>query len=86
MRIGSIVKYRDREWIVLPSEDPEVLTLRPIGGTDREKCGVHVKLSQTLGYTLPFERVSEASFLLPHPITPWTTRPSSFSWNQPDSS
>jgi superfamily II DNA or RNA helicase len=68
MRIGSIVSYREREWIVLPSEDPEVLVLRPIGGTEREKCGVHLKLVQTLGYTLPFERVKEASFPQPSPL------------------
>jgi len=67
MRVGSIVKYREREWIVLPSEDPEVLTLRPIGGTDRERCGVHKELAKTLGYTLPFERVTEASFPPPSP-------------------
>ncbi len=62
MRIGSIVRYRDREWIVLPSESPELLTLRPVGGTDREKCGIHEKLAQTIAYTLPFERVNEATF------------------------
>ena len=30
--LGSIVKARSREWVVLPSDDPEVLRVRPLSG------------------------------------------------------
>ena len=37
---GALVRYREREWIVLPSDDPGVILLRPIDGSGREVCGV----------------------------------------------
>lgn len=33
---GRLVRYRDRRWIVLPNDDPEVLLLKPLGGSDHE--------------------------------------------------
>jgi len=32
---GTLVRYREREWVVLPSQDPDLLLLRPIGGGGR---------------------------------------------------
>ena len=63
--VGSIVKYREREWVVLPSEDPDIILLRPLGGSNREICGVHRDISSKIGYELPFERVKPANFPLP---------------------
>jgi hypothetical protein len=37
---GALVRYREREWVVLPSDDPNLVLLRPIGGSAREVCGV----------------------------------------------
>ena len=31
--VGSLVKARGREWVVLPESDDELLVLRPLGGT-----------------------------------------------------
>ena len=44
--IGSLVKCRGREWVVLPDpgDDPYLLMLRPLGGTDDEVCGVYLPL------------------------------------------
>jgi superfamily II DNA or RNA helicase len=39
--IGSLVRAREREWVVLPSDDPEVLRLRPLSGSEAEICGIH---------------------------------------------
>lgn len=64
---GSLVRYREREWIVLPSRDPEVVLLRPIGGSGRETCGVIAPVADLMGYTLPHERVTEATFPSPEP-------------------
>ena len=35
---GALVRYREREWVVLPSGDPNLVLLRPIGGSAREVC------------------------------------------------
>lgn len=55
--VGSLVKARGREWVVLPESENELLVLRPLGGTDEEIAGVY----------LPLEAVESASFALPNP-------------------
>ncbi len=42
--VGSMVRARGREWVVLPSEDPELLLLRPLGGTDEDARGLYLPL------------------------------------------
>jgi len=39
-----MVRARNREWVVLPSDDPEVLRVRPLGGTDDDACGLYLPL------------------------------------------
>ncbi|MFD8332943.1 DEAD/DEAH box helicase [Streptomyces solisilvae] len=53
---GSLVKARDREWVVLPESEPDLLVLRPLGGTDDDIAAV-----------FPFEDVEEARFAPPEP-------------------
>jgi superfamily II DNA or RNA helicase len=55
--VGSLVKARGREWVVLPESEGDLLVLRPLGGRDDEKAGVFV----------PLEPVEPASFDLPNP-------------------
>jgi hypothetical protein len=55
--VGSLVKTRGREWVVLPESEDDLLVLRPLGGTDEEIAGVY----------LPLEVVESASFALPDP-------------------
>ncbi|MFG3110686.1 helicase-related protein [Streptomyces tendae] len=38
--VGSLVHARGREWVVLPDSTPELLRLRPLGGTDDDIAGV----------------------------------------------
>lgn len=64
---GSLVKYREREWVVMPSDDPDLILLRPIGGSLREVCGVVRSLADVAAYSLPYERIEGASFPLPLP-------------------
>ncbi len=64
---GSLVRYREREWVVLPSADPELVLLRPIGGSSRETCGVLKPVSTLVGSSLPYERIEPAQFPLPDP-------------------
>jgi superfamily II DNA or RNA helicase len=55
--IGSLVRARGREWVVLPDSAGELLVLRPLGGTDDEIAGIWT----------PVEPVESASFALPDP-------------------
>ena len=58
--VGSLVKARGREWVVLPESDERLLVVRPLGGTDDETTGIY----------LPLETVEPASFDLPDPMQP----------------
>ncbi|GIE90489.1 helicase-related protein [Actinoplanes regularis] len=40
MTVGSLVRARGREWVVLPGSDDEFLVLRPLGGGDDDIAGV----------------------------------------------
>jgi len=55
--VGSLVKARGREWVVLPESDKEMLILRPLGGTEDEITGIYI----------PLETIEPASFDLPDP-------------------
>ena len=55
--VGSLVRARDREWVVLPESKGDLLVLRPLGGTDDETTGIY----------LPLEKVAQAQFDLPRP-------------------
>lgn len=53
--VGSLVRVRGRDWVVLSDADPDLLMLRPLGGTDEEVTAVY----------LPIEPVKPASFPQP---------------------
>lgn len=55
--VGSLVKARKREWVVLPESDAQMLVVRPLGGRDDEIAGIY----------LPLEKVEPATFELPNP-------------------
>ncbi len=58
---GSLVRYRDRDWMVLPSDDPELMMIKPLGGADEETTAVYLPLNITE------ETVGEARFEPPAP-------------------
>ena len=58
--VGSLVKARGREWVVLPESAEDLLVLRPLGGTEDEVTGIY----------LPLEPVEPATFALPDPSQP----------------
>lgn len=55
--VGSLVRARGREWVVLPESEEDLLLLRPLGGGDEEIAGVY----------LPLEKVEPATFEPPDP-------------------
>jgi superfamily II DNA or RNA helicase len=65
MNPGSIVRCRNREWVLLPAGTDDVFVLRPLTGTADDLVQVHQGLANLVGYDLPFERVTPASFPLP---------------------
>lgn len=42
---GKLVSLRGRDWIVLPSEDKDLLIVKPLGGSDEEIAGIYLPLA-----------------------------------------
>lgn len=55
--VGSLVRARGREWVVLPESSGDVLRLQPLGAPDLETTSILSSL----------EKVESASFPLPNP-------------------
>lgn len=56
-QVGSLVRARGREWVVLPESSEQTLRLKPLGGSDIEIATVLPTL----------EKIEPASFALPDP-------------------
>src|SRR5690554_1121571 len=41
---GKLITLRGREWIVLPTDDEEILKVKPLGGSDDEATGIYLPL------------------------------------------
>ncbi|WP_414584950.1 hypothetical protein [Scytonema sp. PCC 10023] len=54
---GSIVSCRSRQWVVLPSENQDVIRLRPLSGNEDEITGLYRQLG--------LETITSATFALP---------------------
>ncbi|MGW1196372.1 helicase-related protein [Streptomyces sp. NPDC002536] len=54
---GSLVSARGREWVVLPESEPDLLVLRPLGGSDDDVAAIFPA----------FEKVEGAEFAPPEP-------------------
>ncbi|MFW5983263.1 MAG: DEAD/DEAH box helicase, partial [bacterium] len=56
---GSLVKARGRDWIVLPSDDPDLYRLKPLGGSEEEITAIYTPLE------IPEDKIEEATFPKP---------------------
>jgi len=54
---GTLIKAREREWVVLPESQPDFLVVKPLGGTADEIAGISTAL----------EKVEPATFAPPGP-------------------
>jgi hypothetical protein len=54
---GALVRARGRDWVVLPDSAPDLLVVRPLGGTDDEVAGLLTSV----------EDVAPAEFAVPDP-------------------
>lgn len=62
--VGSLVRCRGRDWVVVPSEEKRLLSLRPLSGAEAERCGVLIPFIEK-----GIEPVEPATFPLPDPST-----------------
>jgi len=67
MQPGSIVLFRERDWVLLPSEDEGIYRLRPLTGATDEVTAVHRDLISIIQNILPEERIQPSQFPLPSP-------------------
>jgi hypothetical protein len=58
--LGSLVRARERDCVVLHSDDPEIRNLWPHNGSESEACGVHLGLEP--------DSVKPSELLVPEPI------------------
>jgi hypothetical protein len=67
MNPGSIVRCRNRDWVLMPSESDAVHLLRPLTGAMDDVVAINRQIADLVGYSLPEERVRPATFPLPTP-------------------
>ncbi|KAA3606602.1 MAG: helicase, partial [Calditrichaeota bacterium] len=41
---GALVKFRKRNWVILPSTDSEIIIIKPLGGAEEEITGIYIPL------------------------------------------
>jgi superfamily II DNA or RNA helicase len=51
--VGTLVRARGREWVVLPDSEPDFLVLRPLGGGEDDVAGVFPHLEAVQPATFP---------------------------------
>lgn len=56
---GKLVSLRGRDWIVLPSEDRDLLVVKPLGGSEDEIAGIYLPLA------IASDRPADARFAAP---------------------
>ena len=67
MTPGSIVRCRNRDWVLLPGDRDDVYLLRPLAGAVDTVVAVHRQLTDLVGYDYPEERVRPSTFEPPAP-------------------
>ena len=58
---GKLVSLRGRDWMVLPSDSPDLLVVKPLGGSDEETTGIYLPLE------IPSDLPEDARFAPPAP-------------------
>jgi len=59
---GALIKLRNRDWVVLPSNDADLLLVKPLGGSDDEITGIFLplQLPEEKPISTDFEKPSSA--------------------------
>ena len=56
---GKLVTLRGRDWVVLPSNNPDLVVVKPLGGSEEETTGVYLPLQ------IPEDTPTDAQFAPP---------------------
>ena len=56
---GNLIKYRNRDWMVLPSNEDQIILVKPLGGSDEETTGIFLPLAKDI------EAIEKATFKEP---------------------
>ena len=59
---GSVVTCRGRQWVVMPSEQKDLMRLRPLSGNEDQACGIYLPLLEQ-----GLETIKSAQFPVPDP-------------------
>ena len=54
---GSLVTLRNRPWVVLPSEDKDLLLVKPLGGSEEEITGIYKPLASSTDIPVSYDFV-----------------------------
>jgi superfamily II DNA or RNA helicase len=57
---GSLVTLRNRPWVVLPSEDKDLLLVKPLGGSEEEITGIYKPLASSTDFPVSYDFVKPA--------------------------
>ncbi|QSB25246.1 helicase-related protein [Flavobacterium sp. CLA17] len=57
---GNLVRYRNRDWMVLPSNEDQIILVKPLGGSDEETTGIFLPLAKDI------ETLEKATFKEPN--------------------
>jgi superfamily II DNA or RNA helicase len=60
-KAGSLVRARERDWVVLPSHDSHLLLLKPLGGSEEELTGIYLPLG------FEEDQIKSSRFPMPSP-------------------
>ena len=66
MNPGSIVRCRNRDWVLMPSESADTHLLRPLTGAMDDVVAIHKGLTNLVGSNLPEERITPSVFQPPN--------------------
>lgn len=58
-QVGSLVRVRNRDWIVLPSNNKELVLIKPLGGSEEEITAIYLPLK------FENDKIESAQFPLP---------------------
>ncbi len=62
MQPGSIVRFRDRDWVLLPSNNMDIYRMRPLTGATDDVIEVHKKLATIMQADLQEEAIRPSLF------------------------
>lgn len=58
---GELINYRGRDWMILPSNDPQLINIKPLGGSDEEATAIFLPIE------FPLEKINNTTFPDPKP-------------------